>query len=67
MSCQKKDAEQLLKWYESDLGKKITSAEASSSSSDAYDKILASEAQLLANTDRLALQSDLMSCWVQLT
>ena len=54
MSCQKKDAEQLLKWYESDLGKKITSAEASSSSSDAYDKILASEAQLLANTDRLA-------------
>lgn len=50
----KKDAKQLLKWYESDLGKKITSAEASSSSADAYNKMLASEAQLLANTDRLA-------------
>lgn len=50
----KKDAKQLLKWYESDLGKKITYVEASNSSADAYNKMLASEAELLANTDRLA-------------
>mgnify|MGYP000211334146 FL=1 len=46
-------AEQLLKWYESDLGRQITQAEADSSTADADNKILALESQLLANTERL--------------
>jgi hypothetical protein len=46
-------AEQLLKWYESDLGRQITQAEADSSTADADNKILALESRLLANTERL--------------
>jgi DNA-binding transcriptional MerR regulator len=48
------DIEQLLKWYESDLGKKITSLEANSSSVETDKNILALEEELLANTERLA-------------
>lgn len=47
------DAKQLLRWYETDLGRQITRAEAASSASDAGSKILALESQLLANTERL--------------
>jgi hypothetical protein len=47
------EAEQLLAWYESDLGKKFTSAEADSSGIDAESKILALEERLLANKERM--------------
>jgi len=47
------DAKQLLKWYESNLGRQITRLEANSSTADAESEILALESQLLANTERL--------------
>lgn len=47
------DARQLIKWYESPLGKKVSRAEMLAATPDTYDEIVAIEKQLLENTERL--------------
>lgn len=47
------DASQLIKWYESPLGKKVSRLEALAAKPETYDEMAATEEQLLANTKRL--------------
>lgn len=52
-SLNNEDVEKLLEWYESDIGKKITVAEENASTAEAYQHIVNSAQQLLANTKRV--------------
>lgn len=47
------DIETLLEWYESDIGQRITAAEEKASTPAAYQRMINSAQQLLANTDRV--------------
>jgi len=49
-----KEAQKLLAWYESDLGKEITHAEESASTPEAYQQMMQSAQSLLANPERVA-------------
>lgn len=53
-SINEEEAKQLLAWYESDLGKEITTAEESASTPEAYQKMMQSAQSLLENSERVA-------------
>jgi hypothetical protein len=52
-SITEEDAKQLLVWYESDLGKEITSAEISASTPEAHQQLMQNSHTLLANSERV--------------
>ncbi len=52
-SINEKEAEKLLAWYESDLGKKITRAEESASTPEAYQQMMQLAQSLLENSERV--------------
>lgn len=52
-SITEEDAQQLLRWYESDLGREITRAEVDSSTPEAYQQMMESAQSLLENTERV--------------
>ena len=52
-SINEKEAQKLLAWYESDLGKEITHAEESASTPEAYHQMMQSAPSLLANPERV--------------
>ncbi|MDE1465567.1 DUF2059 domain-containing protein [Spartinivicinus poritis] len=52
-SLNETDAQQLLSWYESDLGKEITKAEESASTPEEFQKMMAASGSLMENTDRV--------------
>ncbi len=47
------EANQLIKWYESPLGKKVSRAETDAANPEVYNEIAATEDQLLSDTERL--------------
>lgn len=47
------EVEALLTWYRSDLGKRITSAEAQASTAEAYQQMMSTAEQLMANKPRV--------------
>ncbi|PIE43031.1 MAG: hypothetical protein CSA50_07505 [Gammaproteobacteria bacterium] len=52
-SLSNRDIETLLQWYESDIGERITKAEEKASTPQAYQDMIHSAQQLLANTKRV--------------
>lgn len=52
-SINEKEAQKLLAWYESDLGKEITQAEESASTPEAYQQMMQSAQSLLDNSERV--------------
>ena len=52
-SINEKEAQKLLGWYESDLGKEITHAEESASTPEAYQQMMQSAQSLLENSERV--------------
>ena len=52
-SINEKEAQKLLAWYESDLGKEITHAEESASTLEAYNQMMQSAQSLLENSERV--------------
>lgn len=54
-SLNQDEADLLLNWYESDLGKAITQAEVAAGEPEAVAEMMAGAAELLQDTDRLAL------------
>jgi len=52
-SLSNEDIEKLLEWYESDVAKRITAAEEKASTPEAYQQMMNSAQQLLANTKRV--------------
>ncbi len=52
-SINEKEAQKLLTWYESDLGKEITHAEESASTPEAYQQMMQSAQSLLNNSERV--------------
>jgi hypothetical protein len=52
-SINEKEAQKLLAWYESNLGKEITHAEESASTPEAYQQMMHSAQSLLANSERV--------------
>lgn len=58
-SLSNEDVETLLKWYESDIGKSITSAEENASTPEAYQNMINSAQQLLTNTKRVEVATRL--------
>lgn len=53
------DAQDLLKWYKSDLGKKITKAELDSSTPAAYEDMVAQAQTLLEDKERVKLAQEI--------
>lgn len=58
-SLSNKEIETLLKWYESDIGKKITDAEKKASTPEAFQQMQNAAQQLLANTKRVEVATRL--------
>lgn len=58
-SLSNEDVETLLEWYESDIGKRITAAEEKASTPEAYQHMINSAQQLLANTKRVEVATRL--------
>lgn len=58
-SITEKQAKELLTWYESDLGKKITQAEEQASTPKAYQEMMTSAQSLLADKERVAIAKNL--------
>ena len=58
-SLSNEDIEKLLEWYESDIGKRITAAEEKASTPEAYQQMMNSAQQLLADTKRVEVAARL--------
>lgn len=58
-SLSDEDIEILLKWYESDIGKRITAAEEEASTPEAYQQMMNSAQKLLENTKRVEMAARL--------
>jgi len=54
-SITEEEAQELLAWYESDLGKEITMAEEKASTAEAYNEMMKEAELLVANTERVEM------------